>query len=123
MGQGVALAAAAWLHAAMPTAARDAVLGGSGLVLAAVVVAAHALAAAGWTVAPGSPRRGLAAASLGLAAALIAGAVLRERMRLDALEELRPMVAGAGGLWVFLLFFALNTAVIVGCVRAARRHI
>lgn len=122
-GQGVALGAGAWLQAAMPAAARDAVLGGTGLAVAGLVVAAHAIAAAAWLVAPRSPRQGLAAATLGLLGALIAGALLRERMRLDALETIRPMVSNAGGLWVFLLFFALNAVVIAACVRAARRHL
>ena len=122
-GQGVALAAAAWLHAAMPAAARDAVLGGAGLAIAGVVALGHAVAAAAWLIAPRAPRPGLGAAGLGLLAALIAGALLRERMRWDALEAIRPQVSGAGGLWVFLLFLVFNAVVIVWCVRSARRHL
>jgi hypothetical protein len=115
-GLAVAGAAAAWLYASLDLPARDALLGGPGGALAGALVASLAIAVVAWW------RRSRTLASIGMLAAIVVGAILRVRLRLPLLGDLRPRVEAAGGMLVFFFFFALNTALIVWCVRSARRH-
>jgi hypothetical protein len=121
-GLAVAAAAAFWLYTTLSPAADHALFSGPGGALAVAVVATEIALAVLWLRLPSS-RLLRVAASLALLAAVILGALLRERLRLPFLAAARPRVLAAGGLPLFLFFLALNTSLIVWCVRSALRHL
>ncbi|HEX7840732.1 MAG TPA: hypothetical protein VF469_24815 [Kofleriaceae bacterium] len=86
------------------------------------VLAATGIAAAlgwGWTA-----RRpdgfGLSVATAATAAALVAGAIVREAPRLLLIERARATAAGAGGLPVFVVTLAIGAAAIAWIVCTVR---
>jgi hypothetical protein len=126
---GLAAAAAAYWPT-LTAESREAIMGPLGepwLITAAVGLAVQAIC---WVVAAGRDRlpTGLAAiATAGWLAALAGMVVLREVIRLaavdlDTLAELHSDAAGIGGLPVFLVFAGLNTAAIVWCIRMVARR-
>jgi hypothetical protein len=97
---------------------------GPGHALAAALIAAEIVLAVAWLRLPSSRgRTSRAIATAALLAAIVVGAILRERLRLPVLDEARPRVLAASGLWLFLFFLVANTALIAWCVRAARKHL
>ena len=85
-----------------------------------ILVAAVAVAAGAWGVMLATPHRGLPIATGATAAALVAGAVVREAPRLAFLEPVHAEAAGAGGLPVFAITLAIGVAAIAWIVRTVR---
>jgi uncharacterized membrane protein YhiD involved in acid resistance len=110
----VAAAAVLWLSRVSPASPPTAAV-----VAAVAAVAVHA---ALWLGLPASRLRRVAH-TVAMVAALVAGAILREQLRIDLLEEARPRVAAAGGLPLFVGFFIVNTAAVGWCIALARRHL
>ncbi len=84
-----------------------------------VLLAAVAIAAGAW-VSIALSGRGLAVATGATAAALFAGAVVREAPRLAFLEPVREAASEAGGLPIFLVTLAVGVALIAWIVRTVR---
>ena len=84
-----------------------------------ILVGAVAVAAGGWGMLAATGR-GLPVATGGTAAALVAGAIVREAPRLAFLEPVRPEAVGAGGLPVFAITLAVGVAAIAWIVRTVR---
>lgn len=77
-------------------------------------------------ICPDQPTRSLALATVGSVVAILGATCVREVVRLNRvdLEPLYTQHAAAmkvGGLWVFLLFFAVNGVLIAWCFALARR--
>lgn len=73
----------------------------------------------GWTARrPDGP--GVALATAATAAALLAGAVVREAPRLDLVERSRATAVHTGGIAVFFLTLAIGVALIVWVIRTVR---
>ena len=86
-----------------------------------VLAAAGIAAALGWGSAARRPDGpGLPAATFATAAALIAGAVVREAPRLALIEHARAGAADAGGLPVFVATLAVGVAAIAWVIRTVR---
>lgn len=84
-----------------------------------ILVAAAAGAAGAW-LSIAVTGRGLVVATGATAAALVAGAVVREAPRLGVLEPVRDAAVEAGGLPVFLLTLVAGIAAIAWIVRTVR---
>ncbi len=71
-------------------------------------------------------RRALQIASLAAAVAIVVTAMVREAIRMaslgdEALFAVHARIADSGGLVMFLIFLAVNAAIIAGCLRMVRR--
>ncbi len=84
-----------------------------------LLIAAAVAAAAGW-IAVWRTGRGLALATGGVSAALVAGSVVREAARLALLEPVHDNAAEAGGIVLFLVTLAIGAAAITWIVRVIR---
>ena len=116
-------AGAFWQRALLAPAARASLESPSIVPWLVALAAARAaeLAAYAQLVRVPDSRRALVVATVGGGLALVAGAVVRESLRLAALEPIRDGVAGAGGLPLFLAVFALMIGAIVWIGALVRR--
>jgi hypothetical protein len=86
-----------------------------------VTVLAAAVALAGWAVTARRPDgAGLSVTTAAMAAALVAGAVVREAPRLAMIERGRATAVDAGGLAVFVVTLGIGIAAIAWVVRTVR---
>jgi hypothetical protein len=123
VGVAGSAATAAWLWAELPEGSRVTVLSGSMVPwLAALVVARGAeVGAWGWIVRSPDSRRALIVATTGGIGAHLAGACLREAIRLGHLEAIRPPVADAGGLPAFAISMVAMVGALIWMGRMIRR--
>jgi hypothetical protein len=113
----------------MPAAARGATLGILALPYVLLAAAGMGVQAAGWlTVQTGSDltTRRLALLSASTVSTILGVQVVREARRLAAIDvaslyDAHRHAAQVGGIGVFLVFAAINTAVITTCVLIVKR--
>ena len=94
-----------------------------------MALAGMAIQAGGWLPvksAAGLTTRRLAAISAGNAMTIVGALVVREARRLAAIDitslfDAHRQAAQVGGVGVFLVFFAINAAVIAACVLIVKR--
>jgi hypothetical protein len=123
VGVAGSAATAGWLWSALPDGSRLTVLSGAMAPwLIGLVVARGAEAMAwGWIVRSPDSRRALIVATTGGIGAHLAGACLREAIRLGHLEAMRPPVVDAGGLPAFVIAMIAMIGALIWMGRMIRR--
>ncbi len=120
VGLVAAAGAGAVFYTTLPAASQALLTGGTmSIVAAALPALGFAIA---WAVVPRS-RTALIAATGLMVITLIAGALLRERLRLPLLAPMRPRVTEVGGRVAFVAFGALNVGLMVWAIRSALKHL
>ncbi|MBI4584709.1 MAG: hypothetical protein HY717_11905 [Planctomycetes bacterium] len=128
-GLALSLLAGGAYVAVMERPARERLIGSMALPYAVAALAGLAMQAAGWIFQrrrDTSSQCCLVLISSGLLLSLLGIAVLREAVRLSAIDiqafyPAHEQAAGEGGLLVFLFFFTINAILIAGCFILARR--
>lgn len=119
-GLAAAAGAAALYYVTLTAPARDLIAGGPMTLVVAAVLGVALVAA--WLLVPSRPSL-VTATSLLTVVAVVAGAIVRERLRLPLLEAARPRVTAAGGAFAFAAFGLINLALIIWCIRSALKHL
>jgi len=128
-GMALAMGCALWYYLWMESEKREAVTSAMASPYLVMAILGLAVQSGAWLTLwrnPSSPRGHLWAATVGAVATLLGSTVVRESLRVSAIDvsglrDAHAHAASVGGLSVFLVCALINTALIVWCVTIVRR--